>query len=103
MSTHSGPVAVLIVGALALAAFTKPDRAAHEQEVARVVSRIQASYLEQGSFFKWIAAKGADLVRTGEFQDGLLTSSYIVRVAGQEVARCTGVLGTVSCRGADRS
>lgn len=97
MSAHSGRVAVLIVGALILAAFTKPERAAHEQEVARVVRLIQASYLQQGSIFKWIAAKGIDLVRTGECQDGLLTTHYTVRMAGRDVARCLGVLSTVYC------
>lgn len=82
---------------LALAPFTKPDQAAHERHVDSALASIQSTSLREGAWLKWLLIKGADLMRTGRYQEGTFSSSYQVLVAGREVAHCTGALGMVLC------
>lgn len=98
MALNENLIGYVVVGALVLAYFTKPDQAAHESKVSEVMQTLQTQQADSGSWLKWLGLKGADLVRTGRFQEGIFTSGYDVLVAGQKVAHCTGMVGMVYCR-----
>lgn len=84
--------------ALLLAPLTRPSQADHERKVGALVSAIQAGHLADRAYLRWVLTKGIDLARKGRFEEGVLTSTYHVELAGHELGRCIGMLGMVWCR-----
>lgn len=95
--TTTAVLAGLTLATLGAAFISKPGQDAHERAAAALFDRVGSQQLKRGAFLGWLAVKGANVVRNGRFEMGMLTSTYEIDVLGQEVARCTGVLGTVWC------
>ena len=94
----SEKLAVAIVALCIGAAYlTKPSKDDFEKYVSNNVANSLDQKLEKGDVFGWLFGKGVDVVRSGRYEPGVLSSSYYVTIAGNPVAKCTGLFAYVWC------
>jgi hypothetical protein len=98
MSDWKGPAAVV----LAIIAFaTKPPIQAFKAQVDGVFANARQNSWSSGNFESWAAAAAIDNLRSGQYHDYFLASTYSVTAAGETMLNCYGLFGTVFCGAPD--
>ena len=86
-----------IAAFVATAHLTQPSEGDFKLEIDESIADERMSAINQGNYGEAIVNFFASNLVDGQYEAGLISSSYKVTFAGQVVAECSGMFGIVSC------